>query len=75
MQARRIVQNLEYLRLALELHSFRYGMPTNLLPIPRRDYTAYTGGEGTITHGYHTLLAIAQHLKLVDTLEPEWWPA
>jgi len=150
--ARRIVQKLEEMRLRLELDSFRYGMPTNLLPIPRRDHTAYcagfgdredgrdcfgmyingslsicmgyfylralsvtgfteaadqacrellesfeqgrfegrgrsnalewisheglrTGGEGTITHGYYILLAIAQHLKLVQTLEPEWWPA
>jgi hypothetical protein len=29
---------------------------------------------GTIAHGYHILLAIAQHLKQVETLEPEWWP-
>jgi hypothetical protein len=32
------------------------------------------GYEGTLVHGYHTLMAIAQHKKYINTLEPEWWP-
>ena len=34
-----------------------------------------TGYEGTLSHSYHVLLACAQHLGLVETLDPEWWPA
>lgn len=33
------------------------------------------GYEGTFPHGYHVLLAVAQHLGYIETLEPEWWPA
>jgi hypothetical protein len=33
------------------------------------------GYEGSLTHGPHVLLAAAQHLGLISTLEPEWWPA
>lgn len=33
------------------------------------------GYEGTLTHGYHVLLAIALHRGWVESLEPEWWPA
>lgn len=33
-----------------------------------------SGYEGTLTHGYHVLLAIAQHRGWLTTLDPEWWP-
>ena len=33
-----------------------------------------SGYEGTLSHSYHVLLAIAQHRGWVKTLDPEWWP-
>ncbi len=33
------------------------------------------GYEGSLTHGPHVLLAVAQHLGCLSTLDPEWWPA
>ncbi len=33
-----------------------------------------SGYEGTLTHSYHVLLAIAPHRGWIMTLEPEWWP-
>jgi hypothetical protein len=149
--ARTILSTMEHMRIAIGHDDFRYGICTNLKPVPREDYKANvygsparddgldtfgifingslmpTGGyfylralssqgftetadqiceqllesfaqrrfegglhsgteyfthdgtpcgyEGTLTHGYHILLAIAQHRGYVETLEPEWWPA
>jgi hypothetical protein len=33
-----------------------------------------SGYEGTLSHSYHTLLAIGQHKGWIKPLEPEWWP-
>ncbi|MDD5705102.1 MAG: hypothetical protein PHR35_04195 [Kiritimatiellae bacterium] len=33
-----------------------------------------SGYEGTLTHSYHVLLAIAQHKGWIAPLTPEWWP-
>ena len=149
--AREILTALEQMRLELGIDDFRYGIPTNLKPIPRADCTADlsttperddgldkfgmflhgslmptggffylralsahgfaktadqiceqlldsfaqrrfegglhsgteyftldgtpTGYEGTLTHGYHVLLAIALHRGYVEMLQPDWWPA
>jgi hypothetical protein len=33
------------------------------------------GYEGTLTHGFYALLAIARHKGIIEPLNPEWWPA